>query len=348
MLIAIAVGTTLLTRAIANTSRALELREAEEWFARGMQDLDRGDGEEAVVAFRRAAMKRRGEKQYVLALARALQHTGNPEAAERALAAVRTAQPEDPDINLALATVSGARGDVAAAIRYYHNALYAAWPDRDGPRRVRLALIRFLLANDERPRAVSELIAATTDLPATADAHAEIGRLFAEAGDNRHALEQFRRALDLDAAHLAARMGAGRAAFALGDYQRARSYLRTLNDPEATALATVADLVITRDPLATRLSAAERRRRALANLAHARQRVETCLLAQQPDVATALLREVQGLTANREIGRETDALEAAVHLVFRIAQHADRVCGPPTPLDRALVVIAQRHEVDQP
>lgn len=349
-LIAVAVATTFLTRAIADSVRERERREAAEWFDRGSKDLEHGDADAAAASFRRAAIKRRGDNRYVLALADALARTGNLDAAERALVAIRQSNPEDPQINLALARAAAARGDLTTAVRYYHNALYAPWAAADGPRGVRLELIRLLLDRGDARGAVAELIAATTDLPGTAAAHNEIGTLFARAADHGRALDQFTRALALDAQNRASLAGAGRAAFALGDYARARRYLHSVRgDDETATLAAVADLVLTRDPLASRISAAERRRRLVANLTHAHDRLEKCLMAQMPDLAPLLAREMAGLRADRRsIARDADVLEAAVNLTYRIEQHAQARCGDATPLDRALLLVAQRHGLDQP
>ena len=69
-------------------------------------------------------------------------------------------------------------------------------------------------------------MALSTDLPDDAAAHVEVGQLFATAGDSGHALDQFQRALRLAPRSGAALAGAGQAAFQLGDYLLARTYLR--------------------------------------------------------------------------------------------------------------------------
>jgi tetratricopeptide (TPR) repeat protein len=125
LLIGIAVAAFFVTRAIAANNREMSLRDAAEWYRRGLGQLDAGHADDAIDSFRRATVKHRDEKRYALALARALASTRQYEAARRALLALREAAPEDPDINLQLARLAADRQDVTEAIRYYHHALYA-------------------------------------------------------------------------------------------------------------------------------------------------------------------------------------------------------------------------------
>jgi tetratricopeptide (TPR) repeat protein len=102
-------------------------------------------------------------------------------------------------VNLELARLEAARGDANAALRYYHNALYAPWTaeQTDTRRAVRLELIRFLLTTHQSGRAESELVALSTDLPNTPALRLQVGNLFLSVGDNQRALDQFEQALGL-------------------------------------------------------------------------------------------------------------------------------------------------------
>src|SRR6202049_1625270 len=160
LLIAVAVAAFFITRAIAANNRDMSLRDAAEWYERGQRQLDAGDADAAIDSFRRATVKHRDEKRYVLALARALASTRQYDTARSALLTLRESAPEDPDINLQLARLAADRQDVTEAINYYHHALYAPWPTDqiDARRRARLELIRFLLPHDQANRALSELV----------------------------------------------------------------------------------------------------------------------------------------------------------------------------------------------
>src|SRR3954447_21094782 len=132
LLVTVAVAAFFVTRAIAASNRAMELRDAAEWFRRGQEQMAHGTAGDAIVSFRRATARNRREKRYVLALASALAHERQYDAARSALLALRESSSEDPDVNLQLARLSAARQDVSEAVRYYHDTLYAPWPPDRG------------------------------------------------------------------------------------------------------------------------------------------------------------------------------------------------------------------------
>ena len=110
--------------------------------------------------------------------------------------------------------------------------------------------IRYLLTQSRTGRAVAELLALDADLPGDPDTQVALGLLFLEADDPTRAAVRFERVLRDDPGDLDARLGAGQARFALGDYAGA---LRYLSGPVARAgegarLRRVAELVAARDP----------------------------------------------------------------------------------------------------
>jgi len=355
-LIGVAVVGFLLTRTIAASNREMNIRDGAEWYARGNAALAAGDPDRAVDAFRRATLKNRHDSRYVLALAGALARTHQEDAARTALLTLRESAPEDPEVNLQLARLDAARHDLAEATRYYHNALYAAWPEdrMDTRRDVRLELVRLLLANDQSNRAVSELVALATDLPEDAAAHVTVGELFAKAGDYGRALDQFQRALRLDADNGRALAGAGEAALRLGDYAAARDFLHRAPDSIAGAAEgrELVDLVLSQDPLASRIGVSARRQRLVDNLEYASQRLDACVQHGGPGGSTGdadtLRSEVQPYLADLKRSRtlEADTIETGVDLGARIEARVAQRCGPPSPRDRALILIARAHGIE--
>src|SRR5258706_5755680 len=111
VLLAAAVAAFFLTRAVAANNRDVSVRDAAEWFRRGQQEVEAGRIDDAIDAFRRATVRNRSEKQYVLALARALALKRDNKGARSALLTLRESAPEDPDINLELARLAAARQD---------------------------------------------------------------------------------------------------------------------------------------------------------------------------------------------------------------------------------------------
>ena len=311
----------------------MRVDDAAEWFRRGQQALASDDVGGAVDAFRRAAVRNRTDRSYQLALARALVRNHDNDAARALLLSVRESDPEDAEVNLELARIAAGRMDVTEAARFYHNTLYAPWTvDRaDARRAVRLELIRFLLAHRQQARAIGELMALTSDLPDRPDAHLEAGRLFADAGDDPHALDQFERAVRAAPDDAAALGAAGEAAFRLGQYPLARTYLRRASAGGSTL--EVVEHVLRDDPLANRIGSAERRRRLLSNLEYLQQRSSSCPLSEGP--------AVDALAANR--APDQDAIESGVELAGRAAQEIAERCPPATGRDRALALIARQH-----
>ncbi len=354
VLVAVAVAAFFMTRAVAANNRATSLRDADAWYRHGQAALAAGQTGEAIDAFRRATVRNRTDKSYVLALARALALNRDDDAARSVLLTLRDSAPEDAQINLELARLAVHRDDVTEAVRFYHNTLYAPWPAErlEERRRVRLELIDFLLSHHQSSRALAELVAASADLPDQPQAHLEIAQLFVRAGDNTHALQQFQMAIRLAPHDGAALAGAGRCAFALGNYALARDYLRRAPDEidDAVTVREVTELVLSRDPLASRIGATERRRRLIADLAYTQKRLADCAAQSRlgGSNATALQQEVDDFVHQTDgtapLGQDT--IESGVDLMYRVAQWVTDSCHSATAQDRALLLIGRQHGGD--
>jgi tetratricopeptide (TPR) repeat protein len=374
----LAIAAFFATRAIAASNRQMTRQDAAEWYRRGERQLDEGNSAGAVDSFRRAVSNDRGETRYVLALADALSREGQLEAASRALMAVRRTSPDDRDVNVQLARVAAARHDMIAAIRYFHDALYAPWPAETAAARrsLRLELVDLMLRTQHTGQALAELQALAGDLPDDVALHVAVAQRFARAGDDRRALEQFQRALRAVPHAPDALTGAGLAAFRLGQYELSRRYLNRAPD-DADGVPTtrmVAGLIVESDPWARRLRASDRRRRLLANLAYARHRLDGCLARlsgragtldesrtgppvgghhRDPGAPEAgddtllgdVLSEAQTFGAHLRTSRsfDEDAIEHGLELVARLERAAVDRCPPATPRDRALMLVAARH-----
>jgi Flp pilus assembly protein TadD len=352
VLIGVAVAAFLVTRAVAAGNRDIAAQDAEEWYRRATAATAAGEPDEAIEALRRAVARRRGDRTYALALARALAARGELTSARQQLVALRESAPEDPVVNLDLARLAARRGDAVEAQRFYYNALYAPWPSEraDERRAVRMELIRLLVAHGEARRALSELLAISGDAPDDAKHQAEIGELFASAGDPRRALTHYRNALTHDPALPAALAGAGLAAFTLGDYRLARTYLHRTGETSGAVADTrqIVDFVLDGDPLAPRLGATERRRRVDTIIRRTRERLGLCTTAQ-PDASAAtpasLLAALDALQLRVRPRQpiDQDTVEDLLDLTSRIEKYAAQRCAPAAPVDRALLIVALRH-----
>jgi tetratricopeptide (TPR) repeat protein len=356
VLVSVAIGAFLATRAIARSNDALRSRQAAAWYDAAQHATVAGNTESAVAALRRAVSKDRQNRRYRLVLADALMARRFDDEARRALLALRDAQPEDPEANLRLARLEARGSDADAARRYYQNALSGLWraEQAEERRRVRTELIEFLLAHDEHGRALSELLLMAANLPEDAAVQARVGRMFLAAGNPRLALDHFERAERLDTDNADALAGAGEAAFQLEDYSRALRYLKRAapDDTRVMELRDLAQLVLSDDPLAPRLRAGERQRRLMLAVRQALQRLDGCLDVPRAPASLGLLRnDALDLASTLERSRgpvPRDLVDDGVDLVYRAERAAEGTCGtPPALFDRAIVLIGRRHGLEE-
>jgi tetratricopeptide (TPR) repeat protein len=343
----------------------------------GLSAADARHFDDAIADFRAALTCDPDNSRYQLSLGRALRDSGDPrrlDEAESYLLALWQRTPQDAAINLALARVAARRGNVEDATRYYHNAMYGVWgSDADGShRKARIELIQFLLQENSREKAESELIALAASLPPDPTLQLETARLFMEAKDYPNALARYQEALRLEPSDPGALAGAGEAAYDSGNYVAAQRYLHdaiALNpqDLRSKDLLASAELVIRANPFRSHISDAERNRRIAAALARAEDRLVECArqkgvalngssAAAQPPVvgtpsAAAPLIALQSrwMESKRSLARlrssaESDLPDAIMDVVFQIEQEASSQCGPPEGIDQALLLISQKRE----
>jgi tetratricopeptide (TPR) repeat protein len=333
----------VVTKAWADAAHESRARDARTWHARGMAHLEAGRLDDAVEALGRARALDRDEREYHLAFGRALAAAGNRTAARQALLTLRQAQPEDPGVNFALAEVEASSGRVDDAVRFYQSALHGAWePERLADRRrLRVRLIEYLIAEDMPARATAQLLLLEADLPAETGPRLEAARLFRAAGDPSRALALYRRVLEDDPQNAEAHTGAGRAAFAAGDFAAARRHLGRggSHDADVEEMRELAQAVLAADPLEVRLSGAERRRRLADGVSHLSGAVAACL-ARVPQARAVLADHAAALRAAAEPSAartfaDPEAFESGVAVVARAAAALPDACGPPDVTTRA-------------
>ena len=189
----------------------------------------------------------------------------------------------------------------------------------------------------------------------------DVARLFLSAGDNRHALEQFRRVLQLNPKSPEALEGAGRASFDLADYLNAQRYLDGAvaggDQSEAAGdLLQIAKLVLSKDPLVPRLATSERIRRLTENLNFASRELDSCIGTSPADQALLSILEALREETDRSIQEElspeslrTDAegFRTGMNLIYRIESATKEICRESSIMDRALLLIARNHGVGE-
>jgi tetratricopeptide (TPR) repeat protein len=347
--------------AVTGISRAYQAQRdalGERWFTRGVVDLSAQKYDSAVTEFRSALLYSRDNYTYQLNLAEALiglQRTGE---AAAYLTNLWERQPEDGLVNLQLARIAAEKRQTEQALRYYHNAIYAAWPsDQEGKRRdARLELIEFLLNRGAKAQAQSELIALQENLGDDPLQQERVGDSFLRVQDYDHALAAYLQSLKLEGNNRAALAGAGFAAFQLGRYPLARHYLEEAvagnpGDTRSADRLKMTEMVLEMDPFRRQLSVAQRAKIVTSAFTTAGERLKACGAARGIALPTASQSSLAGSWAKLKpqiseggLRRNPDLVEAAMELVFDIERDTNATCGTPAGADMALLLIAKLHE----
>lgn len=353
----------LFTFRMAEINRQRNSGIAASLYKQAQRQLAAHDTKGAIESLREAVTNDRNDRQLAFALATTLAAAGKDEEARNALLRLRDATPEDPKINVQLARLSARQSDIPEATRYYHHSLYGVWTGANiesQRREVRLELIHLLMANGNRNQALAELLVMGSEAPRTAEAQLELAGLFNELNDGTRALDHYLAAAAIDPKNFDAQRGAGETAFRLGDYRAAARYLAQAlgvapkeDAPAVTTLLDVARKVESLDPLAPRISTAERLRRLSAALDRVAARLGSCIDAEKNGGAFGplSLEKLQGdaramrtaVTMN-SLRRDPELLRAGADLVFALEETAAEWCGEPEGADRALLLAGRKHE----
>lgn len=352
--------TIVLFLAVTGLSSAYRLKQqslADRWSARGVQDLNARRFSLAVTDFHSALLYSRDNYSYHLYLAEALIGLNRSNEAQAYLMNLWAQQPENGLVNLELARIAAEKGETQQALRFYHNAIYATWPDNQENQRQKAhwELIEFLLRNKATTQAQSELIALAASLGDDTSQQARLGQLFVETQDYAHALAAYRLSFRSDRHNEAALAGAGFAAFQLGRFPMAQRYLQAAvlispADAESSALLSTTKLVLRMDPYRQQISAAQRNQIAASAFAAAGVRLTSCLASMSSAAPPALESLAQDWAklkpqiTERGLRRNTDLANAALKLAFNIERQASGPCAAPAEIDTALLLIAKLHE----
>jgi tetratricopeptide (TPR) repeat protein len=358
VLCALAVILFLAVTGLSRVYRAQQQSLGNRWFMRGSTEFNAGHFGGAVSDFRAALLYSRDNYSYQLNLAEALVGLKRTSEAEAYLINLWERQPENGFVNRELARIYAQNGDTDKALRYYHNAVYATWPDgqESERQRTRLELINYLLKINAREQAQSELIALAANLGNHPSERAKVGDFFVRAKDYEDALGEFQMTLKSDQHDVDAMAGAGLAAFELGRYVLAAQYLKAAvtadpHDTESARRLKITELVLRMDPFQQRISNARRNQIVIEAFATAGQRLKSCNVQNasalpqvaQPNLAETWLRMKPRITT-WGLRRHPDLVDTAMDLVFRIERETSASCGTPCETDTALLLLAKAHE----
>lgn len=345
---------------VAGLSRLYHSQEgslATQWSNQGSADLKAQHFKDAVSDYRTALLYSRGNYSYQLNLAEALLGEGRTDEAKAYLVNLWSREPEDGIVNLELARIAARQGETERALRYYHNAIYATWPGNleIERRNARLELVELLLRINDKAQAQSELIALAANIVNEPAEEAQVGDLFMRVQDYQRALAEYRLSLQGNSQATAALAGAGHAAFELGQYSAAQSYLQAVvtavpSDAASAARLKTTEMVLKLDPFRQQIPIAERDRIVVEAFTAAGQRVNSCQAASDasaarlgPGLAQQWAKLAPEVT-ERGLRRDPDLVNSAMQLVFTIEHQANGACEAPTQADTALLLIANLHE----
>src|SRR5215471_13972350 len=214
MLVLLSILAVIFFLSVTGLSRVYHVQRASlgnRWFSRGVTDLNAKHYDAAVTDFRAALLYSRDDYSYQLNLAEALIGLGRTSEAFAYLLNLWDREPENGQVNLELARIMARRGQIDQAVRYYHNAVYAAWPpgEESERRNARLELIELLLQAKRQGDAQAQLMALTANAGDEPPLQQRIGDLFIQSGDYERALAAYQNILKADDHNAAALAGAG-------------------------------------------------------------------------------------------------------------------------------------------
>ena len=324
----------------------------------GQEELQTGNPAKAIEEFRSALAFQHDNYEYQLSLGQALEAAGRYDEAESYLLNLGELQPQDGMVNRQLARLAAHRQLSNQTLRYYHHAIFGIWqtnPDQN--RRIaRLELIDYLIRENSPVQAQAEILAMAAGLPPDPQLINRAAGLFMEIGDYENALDQFRHAYQLDRKNMAAAQGAGEAAFKLGRYKTAQRYLETaVNDGRVQArdMLATCELVLTSDPFRRNMPSQERLHRTQNAYEAASSRLQSCMSSHgEAGASSTAASSMQQLALQRQqlrpklrrAAEDPDLLENIMTFVFDVEETTEQECGPPTGLDRALLLIGRNRE----
>ena len=344
-------------------SRAYDRRRnqlGQQWFAEGNAELQKNKPAAAVDAFRTSLIYDSRNWDYRLHLAEALSQVGQTRQALNYYQSLWQLNPKNGVVNLHLAEFAVRSGQVADAERYFSGAIFGDWPNNsaDHRREALFELINFYLQRGDTGQAESQLIILSANLPEDPVLHSRVADLYAHVGDYQRALDQYRRAFHLDPKYFPALFGAGEAAFHVGDYHAAETYLTRASHedaagPEVKNLLQITQAASALNPFERGLRESEKIQRVLRSFQIASGRLDACSSRSGGSLPSKLAplqqrRNQWKPNANpRYLSRHPDQIDPLFVIATEIEKQSQSVCGEPAAEDSALLALANSHPLDE-
>jgi tetratricopeptide (TPR) repeat protein len=336
------------------------------WFNRGDAALKANHPRQAIQDLRNALSFAPNNSTFQLRLAQALAADNQIDSAEFYLFDLWSREPGSGEINLELGRLEARKGK-SDAVRYFDNAIYGSWETDPIERRfqTRVELFHYWLDQGNQAQAQATLLALAAETPETDFTHrTQIGVWQMQAGDPRHALEQFQEALRVNPRYEAALGGAGAAELAIGQYRDAIPYLQAAlrvnpRDAQAAAGLKLAQLVLSSDPFEIGLSPNERNARAIDAYLAGQASLSACGTQRQvplePGPGQSPQNEFQQIWARGAAlqplvtqlrGQPQNVLQI-MNFVYAAENLVADECGPLEGKDKALWLIGKEHRLTE-
>jgi tetratricopeptide (TPR) repeat protein len=356
ILVLITVAFSALTHAY---SQACDRRRATlgiEWFERGKVELNNKRPSVAVQDFRTALLYDPRNWNFGLYLAGALTTAGDTEQALNYYQGLWQVSPNNGPVNLQMARLAAQKGDSIGSERYFTGAIFGDWPENAEANRraASLELINFYLDRKDFGRAESQLIILSDNLPEDPQLHTRVAELFARVGDDQRAMDQYRRAIQLDPNDVVAMHGAGEASFRLGQYHAAQAYLNRVlhlnaSDAATKQLLAVIQSVLQLNPYEYGITESEKIKRTLRTFEIAGKRLQACSGPGHASVASSIepfnerWKQLQPTADSRFLSHHPEETDTLLDFSAAAEKTAEANCGELSPDDSAVLAIASQH-----
>lgn len=329
-----------------------------QWFDRGQHDLRDNLPAAAVEDFRTALLYDPRNWEYGMHLAKALMQANHAEQALNYYLSLWQRNPSSAPVNLQLARLYARKDETANAERYFNGAVFGDWPNNadDNRRAASLELIHYYLDRGDIGHAESQLILLSGNLPEDPQLHTRVANLYTRVGDEQRALGQFREALTLDPGYVPAIEGGGEAAFRIGDFRTAQSYLTRairLDPSNATTknLLDILEAVFALNPYQQGISEAQKIERTLHAFEAVGNRLQSCSNTQQSSAPSPVgpfverWKQLKAIANPRFLKQHPEEMETLLDFTASAEKLAQSHCSEPTVEDSALVAIAHQREM---
>jgi tetratricopeptide (TPR) repeat protein len=328
---------------LARLDRSENLAEAQRLFEEGSRLAKQGRDDEAAQKFRDALADDRENRDYQLALARALAKLGEPEQALDQLRDLLRRDANDGATNLAIARWYAQQGHTVDAASYFHRTIYGQWPQGYGDRlAARFELAGLLLRSGDQKALLSELLPLQDEAPKDLTTEKRIAQLYVSPGSPARAGTMYRQMLHANPGaqqDLEVLTGLAEAEFANGDYRNAatdyQAALRLQDTPRARQKLELCSQVLQLDPTQRGIGTKVGFERSRKLVQLALQRFEQCLSVSASETDLA---EKADAALKRSVS--TAVLDSAIESNLELAEQLWRAPGQSCASDASTEPVA--------